>query len=190
MRKGTRHIPLVFIGGKPDKVKRVRAVLPDAFYTNWADIPDTIQRALDPSPEELVVPESVFAAYTGKPLVAKLGIRAGMSVSLIEGPEHFERILGDLPGGVSVKRDLTPSPDLLIWFVVARRELDEGLASMAEWAKKAPLWIAWPKQRSAKAVDLTQQDVRGLAMARGLVDYRICAIDEDWSALLFTWRGS
>ena len=87
-RAGTRQVPLVFVGGRPDKVQRVRELLPDAEYTTWAEIHAVLEQ-VEPLAEPLV-PASVFAAYTGTPLPKKLGIKAGDTVALVGAPEAFE----------------------------------------------------------------------------------------------------
>ena len=78
--------------------------------------------------------------------------------------------------------------DLIIWFVRSLGELKRGISKMAAGLEHGSIWIAWAKKGSALAADLTEQDVRAIGLASGLVDYKVCAIDATWSGLLFTRR--
>jgi hypothetical protein len=186
--KDTRHVPLVFVGGAPEKVAAIREFLPDAVYTTWDRIEAGLAGAIAHPPQDPVVPDSVFAPYAGKPLVQKLGIEAGSSVALVGAPEDFERALVDLPRGVELRRREWGRCDLTIWFTRSAEELEGGLEEMAVRAGDGPLWIAWPKKASGVKSDLSQPVVRRLGLAAGLVDYKICSVDRTWSALLFTQR--
>jgi CheY-like chemotaxis protein len=188
MRKGTRAVPLVFVGGEAEKVDRIRGVLPDATFTTWEGIAAALQKAIRAPVQRPVVPESAFAPYAGKPLADKLGIRAKMRVALLGAPPGFERLLGVLPLGAKLVEGETAGADLYVWFVRRRQELDVALPRLAQAIASNPLWIAWPKKASAEASDLVQQDVREAGLAAGLVDYKICSVDSTWSALLFRRR--
>ena len=129
------------------------------------------------------------AGYSGTPLPKKLGIRPGHRVALLHAPEGFEDTLGELPGDVAVRRRARGPLDVIVAFVRSRTELDRGLE---EWrAALDPaggLWIAWPKQSSGVATDLSDGVVRAAGLARGLVDNKVCAIDTTWSGLRFVVR--
>lgn len=187
-RKSTRRIPLVFVGGAPDKVARVKEFLPDAVYTAWEDIGSAVDVAIAGPPADPVIPASVFAAYKGKPLVEKLGIKSGFQVALHNPPEDFKKTLGALPNRVVLREGGGDDRDLSIWFTRSVEELEQDISAMAEGVGDKPMWIAWPKKSSKVATDLTQQIVREAGLASGLVDYKICAIDETWSGLLFKKR--
>jgi CheY-like chemotaxis protein len=187
-RKATRHIPLVFVGGDAEKTDRIQGILPDAVYTSWAQIGGLLEDAIRHPPENPVVPHSVFAGYSGKPLGEKLGIKANSVVALAGAPERFREILGDLPEGAQVHEGARSRCDLIIWFTRSGAELKEEIEEMAARLERGSLWIAWPKKASKMATDLSQQHVREVGLAAGLVDYKICSIDETWSALLFTRR--
>jgi hypothetical protein len=179
---------LVFVEGDPDKVARILELLPDAAYTCWERIGDSLQEAIAHPPADPVVPGSAFAAYAGKPLVEKLGVKEGATVVLVGAPAGFERTLGDLPQGTQLCEGGAADRDLTVWFVRSGQELEGGIEEMAGQAGLGPLWIAWPKKASPMATDLTQQLVRKVGLAAGMVDYKICSVDETWSALLFTRR--
>jgi len=184
----TRRLPLVFVGGDPQKVTRIRELLPDAVYGPWDAIGDMIETAITHPPEYPVVPASAFAAYAGKPLAQKLGIKADSAVILVNAPKGFEQTLSDLPTGARLLHGTGSQGDLGIWFARSRDKVRDNLPEIVEMARSAPLWIAWPKKASGVDSDLSQQFVRETGLAAGLVDYKICSIDATWSGLLFTKR--
>jgi hypothetical protein len=165
-------------------------LLPDAVYASWGEINSALPEAIANPPTDPVVPESVFAGYAGKALPDKLGIKANSVLALVDAPQGFDRTLGDLPEGVVTWEDADAASDLTVWFVRSQRELEEQIPRMAARTDGGPLWIAWPKKSSGVASDLSQQGVREVGLAAGLVDYKICSIDEVWSGLLFTHRKS
>ena len=196
--KATRALPIVFVAGEPAKVARIRQVLPDAEYTTWADVGASLARALTRTAEPVVVPTSVFAPYASRPLAAKLGLREGAVVALLHAPPDFLHTLGETRPRVTFVTRLSRDVSLAIWFVPSRRELDARIGAVAGRVGDFPIWIAWPKKVCADAAgqrgaagstpDVTQQDVRRAGLAEGLVDYKICSIDDTWSALLFRRR--
>jgi CheY-like chemotaxis protein len=187
--KTTRHIPIVFVEGDAKKVAGIKKLLPDAEYTTWRRIRSSLKRAISNPPAEPAVPASNLAGYSGTPLVKKLGIKAGYKVSLVGSPADFEETLGTLPDGVTLRRRLGAA-DLIIWFTKSRAELERRIGAMATKVGEGGMWIAWPKQASGVPTDLTQNDVRRIGLASGLVDYKICAIDATWSGLKFARRKS
>jgi hypothetical protein len=188
IQAGTRQTPLVFVGGRPDKIAGVQELLPDATYTSWGAIASALSAAIADPPADPVVPASRMAAYGGKPLLDKLGIRSGMAVRLESPPAGFSGTLGELPEDVTLHGGDQGTADLILWFVRSGAELQAGMERMAGQAAVAPLWIAWPKRAPGLATDLTQNLVRQAGLAAGLVDYKICSVDDTWSALLFTQR--
>jgi hypothetical protein len=184
----TRHVPLLFVGGAPEKVARIKELLPDAAYTTWDEIRGALEFAIAHPPQEPVVHESTFAAYAGTPLPKKLGIKAGSVVALIGAPDDFEETLGELPSGVELRRE-DPDPDgVTLWFVRSRQELEDEIGRMGAFAAGGGLWIAWPKKASGVVSDLAQPVVREVGLASGLVDFKISSIDETWSGLRFSQR--
>ncbi|MGD2215872.1 MAG: hypothetical protein PVJ64_03910 [Gemmatimonadales bacterium] len=187
--KTTRHIPIVFVAGDAKKVAGIKTLLPDAEYTTWRRMRSSLKRAITTPPTEPAVPASNLAGYSGTPLVKKLGIKAGHKVSLVGAPADFEKTLGALPYGVQLRRRLSAA-DLIIWFTKSRADLQRRIAALATRIGDGGMWIAWPKQASGVSTDLTQNDVRRVGLANGLVDYKICAIDATWSGLKFARRKS
>jgi len=188
--KPTRHVPLIFVGGEPAKVQRIKQQLPDATYTSWRRIRSALKRALARSLADPVVPPTQLAGYSQTPLLKKLGIKAESVVVLVHAPEGFECTLGELPANVKVRRQTRGRRDLTIWFVRSLKELERRIDRFAEQVGSGGLWIAWPKQASGMKTEVTQKMVRKLGLASGLVDYKICAIDETWSGLKFATRKS
>jgi CheY-like chemotaxis protein len=186
--KATRHVPLVFVGGVPGKVARVRDLLPDAVYTTWSEVDAALAEAIAHPPPDPVVPESLMAGYAGTPLPKKLGVKAGSSVALIDAPAGFEEVLGELPEGARLQREPDRSGDVTLWFVRSQIDLQRGLQQMVPAAASGALWIVWPKVASGVVSDLSQTVVRAAGLAAGLVDYKVCSVDATWSGLCFTQR--
>lgn len=189
--KSTRRIPIVFVGGEPEKVERFKKLLPDAAYTTWSRIRGSLKRAIGSPPAKPVVTESALAGYSGTPLAKKLGIKPDFTVILVGAPQDFEKtVSGDLPEGVKFRRQARGRCDLIIWFCKSQKELKTRVKALGELSGAGGLWIAWPKQTSGIRTDLTQTTVRARGLAVGLVDYKIAAIDATWSGLRFARRKS
>ena len=129
------------------------------------------------------------AGYSGTALPKKLGIRAGVRVALVGAPQEMLPLLEPLPEGVRVLRRLSHELDVILFFTSRRKELDERFDRLRRaLTRDGSLWIAWPKRASGVATDLTENVVREVALARGLVDTKVCAIDEVWSGLKLVRR--
>jgi CheY-like chemotaxis protein len=189
-QKTTRNVPIVFVEGDTEKVKHIQEHLPDAVYTTWSSISKQLKQAINHPPKEPVIPRSRLAGYSGAPLVKKLGIKSNSTVVLLNAPKDFEKSLGKLPVGVKLSRKISDPRDITIWFVKLTKDLDGYIKEIAKKVEKGSLWIVWPKKTSDVLSDLTQNHVRKIGLASGLVDYKICSIDETWSGLLFSRRKS
>jgi hypothetical protein len=131
----------------------------------------------------------MVAGYSGTLLPKKLGIKEGHRLALLGAPGEMERTLGELPNGVSVRTSARGRSDVIVCFVTARAELERRFAALKralEW--DGGLWIAWPKRSSGVATDMTEDVAREIALANGLVDNKVCAIDETWSGLRLVYR--
>jgi hypothetical protein len=129
------------------------------------------------------------AGYSGTPLVRKLGFKPGMRVFYADAPASFAQLLGDVPDGVTVRTRPGNDLDLVVLFVVARAALARGLATLQPRIQPAGMiWVAWPKRASKVATDVTEDVVREVALPRGLVDVKVCAIDATWSGLKLVIR--
>lgn len=131
------------------------------------------------------------AGYSGTPLPKKLGIREGSRVVALGAPTTFAAALGALPTGARVTSRLagTTPIDVAIVFVTARADLEARLPEVrARIAQDGGIWIAWPKRAAKVATDMTEDVVRAVALPTGLVDNKVCAIDEVWSGLRLVIR--
>lgn len=129
------------------------------------------------------------AGYSGTPLVAKLGIRPGARVRFLGAPPGYEATLGPLPEGVTVAIATRGSFDIVQLFARSSAELRRRLPAAARaLAPAGALWISWPKRASGVATDLGGDAVRAAGLATGLVDVKVCAVDETWSGLKFVRR--
>ncbi len=130
-----------------------------------------------------------MAGYSGTPLPRKLGIRDGALVALLAAPDGFHRTLGSLPPGVEIRTQARGRFDVIVFFATRERELARRFPVMARALQPAGgLWVAWPKKRSSVATDLTFDPVQEIGLAAGLVDNKVCAIDDTWSGLRFVTR--
>jgi hypothetical protein len=136
------------------------------------------------------VPDDRAAGYSGTPLVRKLGVKPEARLGLIGAHEDFDATLGELPPAVHVRRRLAGGPfDVIVAFYKRRAELERRLPTLARALDSAGgLWIAWPKRASGVPTDVTEDVVRQLGLATGLVDNKVCAIDETWSGLRLVYR--
>ncbi len=122
----------------------------------------------------------------GRPLATKLGIRPGDVVALLQAPADLAL---DLPPGVTVRRRAAGRADVVVHFETRSARLARRLDALATMVRPAGgLWIAWPKRSSGVATDLTDHAVRALALERGLVDNKVCAVDDTWTGLRLVWR--
>lgn len=127
------------------------------------------------------------SGYSGTPLVKKLGSKAATTVAVLGAPAGFGATLDDLPDDVRLVTRVSGTPDLIIRFLGSRRQLEGEMPRLAR-AMGQGLWIAWPKKSSGVRTDLTEDVIRAAGLAAGLVDYKVCAIDETWSGLKFARR--
>jgi hypothetical protein len=130
-----------------------------------------------------------MAGYSGTPLPQKLGIKDGHAVALLGAPEGFE--IQGIPSGARVTERLAGKEplDVIVVFVKKRADLERQLAKLrARMAPACGLWIAWPKKSSGVATDITENTIREVALPTGLVDNKVCAIDDVWSGLRLVIR--
>ena len=186
--KTTRHVPIVFAGGEPEKVAKIQKHIPDAQYTTWGRVRSALKQAIAHPPDDPVAPDSLLAGYSGAPLVKKIGIRPNTVVTLLDAPSGFDKMLVPVPEGVRFCKRLGMKSDLVIWFVKSRGILQRSIRGIARRVGKAGIWIVWPKKSSRISSDLSQTSVRQAGLNAGLVDYKVCAIDNNWSGLKFSVR--
>lgn len=127
--------------------------------------------------------------YSATPLPKKLGIRGDMHITLVAAPDAFEEILGDLPDTAVLSTRFSQKTKLALCFVRSLHDLAATLDMLTlRLPKQASVWLVHPKRTGKHNADFNQNDVRNQALAIGLVDYKVCSVDTDWSALKFAWR--
>ena len=130
-----------------------------------------------------------MAGYSGTPLAKKLGIKEGCRIAVINAPNDFESTLEQLPSGVEFVKRPTKALDIILLFVLTERALAREFAKLAaRLTANGMIWIAWPKKSSGLSTDLSFERVQRTGLDAGLVDVKICAIDETWSGLKFVYR--
>lgn len=184
--KVTRHLPLVFADGDPEKVATLRTLLPDATYTSWSRLGPAIDKALTRRVAAPVVPPP--SIYSTRPLAAKLGIKAGMRVGLAGAPKGFAGTLAPPEGTTFTARPSTEC-DLVLVFVRSQRELVTQLQQLSRVVSRQTLWCIWPKTTSGVSSDLTGNVVRDTGLGSGWVDFKVCSVDDTWSGLAFKRRA-
>jgi hypothetical protein len=185
-RKVTRTTPLIFAGGETEKVAATRAMFPEAIYASWSKLAAAVNKALRQKSQT----HPSFTIATDRPLVRKLGIKPGFRVATFNVPGSFERTLGPLPDGAVLEEDAAGEADMTILFCARESDLMEGYPRAARSARVSRrLWVAWPKKSSGVRTDLTMDAVRTFLLARGWVDYKVCAIDSTWTASLSSNKG-
>jgi hypothetical protein len=132
-----------------------------------------------------------LAGYSPTPLIKKLGFKDGSAVLLMAVPDNLQEIDG-FPGFAHIDRSLAKGPrryDAAHWFETSRARLEDKIHMMATGLKPdAMLWISWPKKASKVPTDITEDVLREVILPLGLVDVKVCAVDDVWSGLKFMWR--
>ena len=131
-----------------------------------------------------------MAGYSGTPLVKKLGFKEGFRAGFVNPPSGFQQELGSLPDGAKISVGRLPKPlDLILFFADSQQVLKRQFPRLAQkLAKNGMLWIAWPKKASGVATNLSDNSVRKIGLDAGLVDVKVCAVNEIWSGLKFVYR--
>ncbi|MCA8942744.1 MAG: DUF3052 family protein [Planctomycetes bacterium] len=129
------------------------------------------------------------AGYSGTPLWKKLGLAPGFRVKLVDPPPHYERLVAPLPDGITLSGRLRSDIDLVHAFTRSRTALARGLPRWSEQIRRdGTIWVSWPKRASGVPTDVTEDVVRELALPLGLVDVKVCAVDDTWSGLKLVIR--
>ena len=131
------------------------------------------------------------AGYSGTPLAKKLGIRPGARLFLQAPPRNYRQLIAPVPEGVQTVRRIDAHTDLLHLFATRRTGLARALqGARTSMRDDAVIWVSWPKKSAGVASDLTEDEIRALALPLGLVDIKVCAVDETWSGLKLVLRRS
>jgi len=131
----------------------------------------------------------VGAGYSQRTLSQKLGIKPGTRVVVLGAPKSYPSLLGSLPPGATLHSRLPRATQFIHRFVARRQELAADFTRLAgSLTDDGCLWISWPKKSSGVATDLDENVVRDMGLPLGLVDVKVCAVDDTWSALKFVRR--
>jgi CheY-like chemotaxis protein len=195
-RKYSRSIPIIFVDGAPEKIEAIRQLLPDAVYATRRQLCSKVKAACAKKLVNPVAPPTVMERYGTRTKAQKLGIKEASSVAVITAPRDYLSMLGEMPSGVEF-HEFDDAPDrshpVTLWFIHDPHEYRQGLRHMRSLAGKTKLWVVWPKAKSkatskAASNGLNQNVVRAGGIEVGLVDYKICAVGERWSGMVFAPR--
>jgi hypothetical protein len=130
-----------------------------------------------------------MAGYSGKPLAAKLGIKAGCHIYLAGAPDGYVELIGPLPEGAKIALRLSKSMDLVHIFTASKAELTAALQIYRVKLKPtAAIWVSWPKKSAKVPTDITEDTIRAIALPLGFVDVKVCAVTDMWSGLKLVVR--
>ena len=184
--KATRHVPIVFVDGEPEKVDKTRQFIPDATFTTWGRIKSALPKAMATPPRDPVIPKHT---WWGKSTVAKLGVKPGFKVALVSSPKGFADSMKPWPAKVKLTARPEKDADIYICFAKSSPELQAHLLSVRDSNDRhQTLWLAWPKKASGLKTELDGNFVRESGLRAGWVDFKVCALDATWSGLAFKRR--
>ena len=130
-----------------------------------------------------------MAGYSGTPLVKKLGIREGTKLFLANAPKEYLKLVSPLPEGVKIASHMSGDTDVVHIFATKEDHLTKTLrASLAKLKQDGMIWVSWPKKSAKVPTDITEDTIRKLALPLGLVDVKVCAVDDVWSGLKLVIR--
>ena len=130
-----------------------------------------------------------MAGYSGTPLAKKLGIEPGHAIHAVAAPDGYRTLLAPLPDGVTFAPRLSTTVDVVHVFVTASSTLASALPRIRRQMRSdAVVWVSWPKKASKVETDVTEDVVRAIALPTGLVDVKVCAVDDVWSGLKLVVR--
>jgi hypothetical protein len=122
--------------------------------------------------------------YSGTPLAKKLGIKPGSNLYLLDAPETYSDLIAPIPEGVTIVDEMSKEVDLVHLFTKSKTELQKSLKSLLRKLKPdGVIWVSWPKKSAKVPTDITEDTIREVALPMGLVDIKVCAVDEVWSGL-------
>ena len=124
------------------------------------------------------------AGYSGTPLAKKLGIKQDFVIRLIQQPSYYFLLFSDLPGSIHIAKDNKKQKHFIHYFTTQAADLYRQLPLLKqEIVSNGMIWVSWPKKAAKLKTDITEDVIRNYALSIGLVDIKVCAVDETWSAL-------
>jgi hypothetical protein len=125
-----------------------------------------------------------MAGYSGTPLFQKLGIKPDTTVLVIDPPNNYRKLLGQLPSGAHLIERAPNAVDFVHLFTARREQLQTELKRLRKkLSDTGTIWVSWPKKSAGRPTDVTEDTIREVALPLGLVDTKVCAVDEIWSGL-------
>jgi len=129
------------------------------------------------------------AGYSANPLFKKLGLKEGINALVINGPEKYNELIGPIIDAISWKKKTAKDLDFVHLFTNSQKELEKTLSPLMKQIKKdGMIWVSWYKKSAGKPTELTENMIRDHALSIGLVDVKVCAVDEEWSGLKLVYR--
>ena len=183
--KKTRHIPIIYVDGEPEKVERIRSVLPGAIFTSRSRLRSALQSALRKGAQNAALPPPAIVRFGGRTAAQKIGIKAGMKVAAMDAVAGYEELLGALPDEVEFFEDPAKPQDLTLWFIHDFDGLMSSLAGMRRLASRTRLWIVWRKGANRH---VTYNSILKAGGEVGLVLSKLCAVNDTWSAVWLVQR--
>jgi CheY-like chemotaxis protein len=183
----TRRIPLIFCEGAAEKVDATRAHLPDAIFCTLSKLKTYLRAALRNRPQNPAVPVPMMQRFAARTTAQKLGIKEGDAVCVVDAPRGYLAALGALPPAVEFQEEPGPSAAVTLCFAEDLPSLQARMSELRHLARATKLWFCWRKGKAA-AGGVSDSSVRDTGIALGLVDYKICSVNEVWSAMLFALK--
>jgi hypothetical protein len=193
--KSRRHIPVLFVGGAADKVAVAKGQFPDCEFSSVDEAPRRLTELLA-KPQAArksakSAPPPSPAGYSGTPLVKKLGVKPDARLYVLNAPENYWAMLGELPRNATEVKRAVKGVEFVHFFATNRRDLEREFPRLqASLAADGRLWVSWPKKTSGVTTDLDETVVRETGLRHGLVDVKVCAVDAVWSGRLFVFRAA
>jgi hypothetical protein len=130
-----------------------------------------------------------MAGYSTTPLIKKLGIKSDITACILNPPKDYFDLISPLPDGVTIMKRLAAGLDFIHCFEIDYKNFQENFRkAKAVLNKDGLIWISWPKKSAKVATDLDENKIRDFGLSEGLVDVKVCAVDETWSGLKFVFR--
>ncbi|HYZ87048.1 MAG TPA: hypothetical protein VE621_21715 [Bryobacteraceae bacterium] len=178
-QRSTCHIPILFVGGEPQKVEKALADAPGSQWCEWENIAKAIPKLL------ATAPKTVAKHHSEVPVAKKLNLLGGKTICVLNAPESFLALLESVDG-LTVHDQLNRKFDSVLLFTTTMNELEAGLAAIFRRTFELPLTLAWPKRASGADSELSMPLLREYLKEFGYIDYKVASIDKTWSAMLFS----
>jgi hypothetical protein len=162
--------------------------MPDAVFTSGESLAADLSAAVKNPVVNPVIPAQMMERYAGRPAAQKLGIKTGMKVRVIDPPCGYQAVLGSLPQNATLVENASEPAPVTLWFAEDPDSFRSRLCGMARQARNTKLWILWRKGSRRSGGAINEQFLRESALAAGLVDYKVCSVNDTWSGLAFASR--